>query len=100
MEESSSSPILANTTQVLSQNLLLKSSDKNIVTYTSYDREQTTFFGSFAEPLCFLGLIMVIFIIIYGLKYVHGDSQEAPRLSWLPSTKSTDSTKYLAESEV
>ena len=76
---------MANKTQaVFSQNLLQKSKNNNIVQFTSYNKEPVDFFGSFAEPLCFLALILCVCIIIYGLKYVNGDSQNMPRNSCLP----------------
>ena len=61
------------TTDLFYQRLSRGQKDKNIVKYGYGDQKPTTFFGSFAEPLCFLALIVCVCIIIFGLKYVNED---------------------------
>ena len=58
----------------LYQRLSRGQKDRNIIKYGyGTGKKTTTFFRSFAAPLCFIALIVCVCIIIFGLKYVNED---------------------------
>ena len=79
MEGSSPRQHINKTVQVLSERLLLKPKDKDIVRYLSIDHKMINFFDSYAEPMCFLALILFVCIIIFGIKFVYDGNEERTR---------------------